>query len=110
MTQTQNLMELNDKQYQLLKREYIDAINQKKDKFDLQGQPVLTKFAKYWLNSIENARKKRGLRIYNPKLHDKTHKCPDGQTYHWVSRKDESLACPRCKNRLDKPIKVEETK
>lgn len=106
MTQTQNLMELNDKQYQLLKREYIEAVKQKKEQFSIQGQPVLTKFAKYWIEGVEGLRKKRGLRIYNPKIDDK--KCPICQ-YKWTKRIENPKVCPRCKNRLDIARKVEAT-
>ena len=91
-----NLLEINQKQYEQLKRNYLDAINNNRDKFFIDGQPILTKFAQYWLQLIEDNRKSRGERIYEPNKHDQTcKKCG----FVWTSRVDNPRTCPNCKNR-----------
>lgn len=92
-----NLTNMNDKQYEMLKRAYIEATKEKKEQFELQGQPVLTKFAKYWLEFLENQRQRTGQRIYDPSKHDKTCKAC---SYSWVSRVENVKACPKCKMRM----------
>jgi rubrerythrin len=91
-----NIANLNQKQYQELKRNYLDAERNNRDKFFIDGQPVLTKFAKYLLDFVENERKSRGERIYEPNKHDMVcKKCG----YSWVSRVENVKACPQCKSR-----------
>ena len=96
-----NLTNINEKQYEELKRNYLDAVNNNRDKFFIDGQPVLTKFAKYWLEFVENERKSRGERIYEPNKHDQT--CINKNcNYRWITRTpNKAKVCPRCKHRQD---------
>jgi predicted Zn-ribbon and HTH transcriptional regulator len=92
-----NISNLNEKQYEELKRNYLDAIKNNRDKFFIDGQPVLTKFAKYLLEYLENQRRATGQRIYEPSKHDITcKKCG----YQWTSRVENVKACPSCKQRV----------
>ena len=63
----QNIINPSDKQYRELKREYYKATRDKKDIFILWDQEVLTKFAQYWIQEVENDRVKRGMpnAVYN---------------------------------------------
>lgn len=95
-----NLLNINEKQYENLKRSYLEAIKNKQEQFIIDGQTVLTKFGGYWLDAIENDRKIRGERIYEPSKHDLTCKCG----YSWTSRVENVKACPSCKYRIKKAI------
>ena len=95
----QNLLNINEKQYEMLKRAYNKATKEGQEQFEIQGQPVLTKFAKYWLDAIENQRRATGQRIYEPSKHDIT--CPNNNCgYRWTSRVESPKACPKCKQRV----------
>ena len=94
----QNLLNINEKQYEMLKRAYNKATKEGQEQFEIQGQPVLTKFAKYWLDAIENQRRATGQRIYEPSKHDIT--CPKC-SYSWVSRTiNKPKTCCNCKYRF----------
>ena len=97
-----NLTQTNEKEYEMLKRAYLQATKEGKEQFEIQGQPIriLTKFAKYWLEAIENQRKTTGQRIYEPEKHDQT--CPNKNCgYKWTSRiAGKPKACPNCKTRI----------
>lgn len=93
----QNLLNINEKQYEMLKRAYSKATKEGQEQFEIQGQPVLTKFAKYLLEYLENQRRATGQRIYEPSKHDITcEKCG----YQWTSRVENVKACPSCKQRV----------
>ena len=101
-----NLTQINEKQYEMLKRAYNKATKEGQEQFEIQGQPVLTKFAKYLLEYLENQRRATGQRIYEPSKHDKICKNPNCK-YAWISRIGEPKLCPRCKHRLD--VQTEKT-
>ena len=63
-----NLLNITDKQYRLLKKAYLKALKEGKTQFVLWEQDILTQFAKYWLEAVENRRKRAGLKIYNPRI------------------------------------------
>jgi rubrerythrin len=108
MNNPMNLLEINDKQYRMLKRSYLNAINEGRETLDIvdqNGQPaILTKFAKYWLEAIENNRQTKGLNIYDPAINDHTCKNPNGCNYKWIGKVN-PVSCPRCKYRQDTLIK-----
>jgi len=97
-----NLLEISDTQYQKLKKSYLEAMNNKKEQFEIEGQTILTKFCKYWLQAIEDNKRIKRERIYEPKIHDKTCK---NCGYTWTSRKEEPVSCPNCKIRIDNKVK-----
>jgi predicted Zn-ribbon and HTH transcriptional regulator len=92
-----NLTQLNEKQYEMLKRAYNKATKEGQEQFEIQGQPVLTKFAKYLLEYLENQRRATGQRIFNPEIHDIT--CPKCG-FEWTSRVESPKTCPSCKARI----------
>lgn len=94
-----NLINLNETQYETLKRAYDRAMKEGQEQFEIQGQIVLTKFAKYLLEYLENQRQATGQRIYEPSKHDKICKNPNCE-YTWTSRIDKVKLCPRCKHRV----------
>ena len=97
----EKIFEMNNKEYALFKNACIEAEQKNKNELDIGETKIQLKTAKQLLESIENQRKQKGLRIYNPKIHDKTHQCPDGIIYNWTSRTDNPKVCPRCKCRID---------
>jgi len=95
------LLEINDKTYFDLKRRYLEATKSNEEMFSFDGKPVLTKFAKYLLEFVENERKSRGERIYEPNKHDQT--CINKNcNYQWTTRgMNKAKVCPKCKYRQD---------
>lgn len=90
----------NNKEYQELKREYLKANAEGKEQFIIDGETILTAFAKLWIEHTEEQKRGRGERIYNPTTDDLKCKNPNCG-YEWTARKDKVIACPRCKRRQD---------
>ena len=55
------------KVYRKIKKAYLEAVENKEESFKVEGCDFLTSFAKYFIEHIENQRKRLGLSIYNPK-------------------------------------------
>tara|TARA_Y100000310_G_scaffold341019_1_gene438804 strand:+ start:7389 stop:7598 length:210 start_codon:yes stop_codon:yes gene_type:complete len=66
MGAVKSLLDIEDKDYRKLKREYLKNLD--KESFIVFEQEVLVKFAQYWIEALEDRRKARGLPIYKPKI------------------------------------------
>lgn len=99
----QDITKLTDGQYRLLKQLYNEAISRKMEQFPMGEQTVLTKFAKYWIEAVENERKRTGKKIIENR---QSHDCPDGTTYEWISKKEKPVSCPRCKQYLSRRVRA----
>lgn len=101
-----DLLNVNEKTYRIIKRSYLKAVKWGKDTLDIldeQGKPaILTAYAKYMIEYIEGQRKAKGLPIYDPSIND--HVCKNAKCgYQWVGKKDPKC-CPRCKSRQDDSV------
>jgi hypothetical protein len=81
-----DLIHISDVQYRELRKAYDKAVDEKKEQFVLFEQDVVTGFAKYWLQAVEEDRKKRGLRLY---LRNKNIKIRNGYIWKLVSKNKE---------------------
>lgn len=96
-----DLTKLNDNQYKTLKEYYQKAKEEGKNTFTIWEQNILTDYAKYLIQAIEQHRKNTGEKIIENKKYPQEHNCSDMNKYTWQSIKKNPVACPRCKKRLD---------
>lgn len=59
-----------EQEYKKLKKAYLKAKDEKKEQFNLGGWEVLTKYAYYMLQFVEDWREQHKLKIYKKKIGD----------------------------------------